>query len=132
MKKYAKLVLASLLFFSLTVVAQDQAPQGNRPPSEARQGGGRQMMSAKDRAESTAKDLGLTDEVKAQVQALYEKNDEAFAKFRSETDRNSPDFREKFKALRDAQDADLKKIVGDEKFATLQKLREERRQQRGN
>lgn len=131
MKKYAKLILASLFFFSFTLVAQDQAPRGERPAGEVRQGG-RQQMSAKDRAESTAKDLSLTDEVKAQVQALYEKNDEAFAKFRSETNRESPDFREKFQALRDAQDADLKKIIGEEKFEALQKIRAERRKNRTN
>ncbi|MDD5183789.1 MAG: hypothetical protein PHS84_00835 [Paludibacter sp.] len=131
MRKYAKLVLASLFLFSMSIMAQEQTPRANGQQTESRPGG-RQQMSAKDRAESTAKDLGLTDEVKAQVQALYEKNDEAFAKFRSETSRESPDFREKFKALRDAQDADLKKIIGEEKFEALQKIRAERRKMRNN
>jgi len=51
-----------------------------------------------------------------------------FTKFRSEVSRDSPDFREKFKALRDAQDAELISIIGKEKFETWQKLQAERRQ----
>ena len=51
-----------------------------------------------------------------------------FAKFRKEVSRDSPDFREKFKVLRDAQNADLTAIIGKDKFETWQKLQAERRQ----
>ncbi len=79
-----------------------------------------------------AKDLGLTDAEKAKVQEVYEKNDVIFTKFRSEVSRDSPDFREKFKALRDAQDAEIVSIIGKEKFETWQKLQAERRQRMNN
>jgi Spy/CpxP family protein refolding chaperone len=128
MKKYAKLVLALLFIFSLTAIAQDQTPP---PPNPAGQSGmrqgPRQQLSAQVRAENMAKELNLTDAEKTKVQEVYEKNDVIFTKFRTEVSRESPDFREKFKALRDAQDADLIKVIGQEKFATWQKLQAERR-----
>jgi hypothetical protein len=133
MKKYVKLALASVFFFSMSVMAQDQipAPANNGPQNGMRQGP-RQQASAQLRAERMAKDLGLTDAEKAKVQEVYEKNDVLFTKFRSEVSRESPDFREKFKALRDAQDAELEKIIGKEKFQTWQKLQAERRQKMNN
>jgi len=121
MKKYVRLVLASMFILSMSAMAQQQVP----PPG---QNGMRQQIPAKVRAENMAKDLALTDAEKAKVQEVYEKNDVIFTKFRSEVSRDSPDFREKFKALRDAQDAELINIIGKEKFETWQKLQAERRQ----
>jgi periplasmic protein CpxP/Spy len=121
MKKYVRLVLASMFILSMSAMAQQQVP----PPG---QNGMRQQIPAKVRAENMAKDLALTDAEKAKVQEVYEKNDVIFTKFRSEVSRDSPDFREKFKALRDAQDAELISIIGKEKFETWQKLQAERRQ----
>jgi len=121
MKKYVRLVLASMFILSMSAMAQQQVP----PPG---QNGMRQQIPAKVRAENMAKDLALTDAEKAKVQEVYEKNDVIFTKFRSEVSRDSPDFREKFKALRDAQDAELISIIGNEKFETWQKLQAERRQ----
>ncbi len=123
MKKYLKLILASVFIFSMTASAQQQtSPQG--------QNGMRQQLSATERAGNMDKDLSLTDADKAKVQTVYEKNDAIFIKFRTEVSRDNPDFREKFKALRDAQDAELKSIIGTEKFETWQKLQAERRQKR--
>ncbi len=121
MKKYVMLVVASIFMLSMSAMAQDQN-QGNRGKGE------RQQLSAATRAENLAKELNLTDEQKTQVQALYEKNDAAFAKLRSEGDRSNPDFREKFKALRDAQDKELAGIIGTEKYDQYQKARAERMQ----
>ena len=131
MKKYAKLVLASLFIFSMTAIAQDQpTPPVNPAGQSGMRQGPRQQLSAQVRAENMAKELNLTDAEKTKVQEVYEKNDVLFTKFRTEVSRDSPDFREKFKALRDAQDADLIKVIGQEKFATWQKLQAERRAKR--
>jgi periplasmic protein CpxP/Spy len=133
MKKYVKLALASVFIFSMSVMAQDQtpAPVNNGNQTKMKQGP-RQQASAQLRAERMAKDLSLTDAEKAKIQEVYEKNDVLFAKFRSEVSRENPDFREKFKALRDAQDAELVSIIGKEKFQTWQKLQAERRQKMNN
>jgi len=125
MKKYLKLALASVFIFSMTAFAQ--APQGG-----GFGGGMRQQQPPKERAEALAKDLGLNDEVKAKVQALYEKNDAAMTKFRTEVTRDSPDFMEKMQAMRAAQNAELVKIIGQENFDKYQKLQAERRQQMQN
>ena len=131
MKKYAKLVLASLFIFSMTAIAQDQTtPPVNSAGQSGMRQGPRQQLSAQVRAENMAKDLNLTETEKTKVQEVYEKNDVLFTKFRTEVSRDSPDFREKFKALRDAQDADLIKVIGQEKFAAWQKLQAERRAKR--
>ncbi len=133
MKKYVKLALASVFFFSMSVMAQDQIPTpANNGTQNGMRQGPRQQASAQLRAERMAKDLSLTDAEKAKVQEVYEKNDVLFTKFRSEVSRESPGFREKFKALRDAQDAELEKIIGKEKFQTWQKLQAERRQKMNN
>jgi periplasmic protein CpxP/Spy len=123
MKKYLKLALASVFFFSMTAMAQ--APQGGP-------GGMRQQQPPKERAEAMAKDLSLTDAEKAKVQEVFEKNDEKMTKFRAEADRDAPDFREKMMALREAQNADLIAVIGKEKFETYQKLQAERRQRMMN
>jgi periplasmic protein CpxP/Spy len=133
MKKYAKLVLASVFLFSLSVMAQEQTPPVGKTggQNEMRQGP-RQQMSPQLRAENMAKELGLTDAEKAKVQEVYEKNDVIFTKFRSEVSRDSPDFREKFKALRDAQDTELISAIGKEKFQKWQTIQAERRQKMNN
>jgi hypothetical protein len=130
MKKYAKLVLASLFVFSVSAMAQEQTPPQGREGGQngMRQGQGpRQQLTAKMRAESMAKDLNLNNAETAKVQAVYEKNDSVFNKFRSQVNRNDPDFRTKFKALRDAQDAELESVIGKEKFEAWQKMRTDRR-----
>jgi len=133
MKKYAKLILASLFLFSMTVMAQEQTPPPPKAggPNEMRQGP-RQQMTPQLRAENMAKELKLSDEEKAKVQEVYAKNDVLFTKFRSEVKRDSPDFKEKFKALRDAQDADLVTAIGKEKFQAWQTIQAERRQRTNN
>jgi len=132
MKKYAKLVLASVFFFSLSVMAQEQAPpQGrNGGPNEMRQGQGqgqRQQQTPQMRVDNMAKDITLTDVEKAKILVVFQKNDSIFTKFRTEVSRESPDFREKFKTLREAQDKDLEAVIGTEKFQAWQRIRAERR-----
>lgn len=133
MKKYGMLVIAAIFMVCSSAMAQGQTPSQmkNGGQNEMRQGP-RQQVSAQQRAENMAKDLSLTDAEKAKVQEVFEKNDVIFTKFRSEVSRDSPDFREKFKALRDAQDAELVKVIGKEKFQTWQTMQAERRQKMNN
>jgi periplasmic protein CpxP/Spy len=131
MKKYAKLILASVFLFSMTAMAQELTPPPPGGQNEMGQGP-RKQMSAQLRADNMAKAVSLTDAEKAKVQEVYEKNDVIFTKFRSEVKRDDPAFREKFKALRDAQDADLMNAIGKEKFDKWQKLQAERRQSMNN
>jgi len=133
MKKYAKLVLASVFIFSLTAMAQEQTPPPAKPEgqNEMRQGP-RQQVSPQQRAENMAKALNLTDAEKVKVQEVYEKNDVNITKFRSEVKRDDPDFKEKVKALKDAQDSAFINAIGKEKYQTWQKIQAERRQNMSN
>ena len=131
MKKYLKLIFISMFLISMSAMAQQQVP----PAGQGGQGNGmrmRQQLPPKERAEAIAKELSLSDADKAKVQAIYEKNDSIFTKFRTEVSRDSPDFREKFTALRAAQDADLSAVIGKEKYEAYQKKVQERRQQMNN
>lgn len=126
MKKYAMLVLTSVFMFSMVIMAQEQTPnQVNK--REFRQGD-RQRLTPEMRTERLTKDVTLSDEQKVKVQAMYQKQDSTFTKFRAEVKRDSPDFREKMKTLRDAQDAELESIIGTEKFQKQKQLRADRQQ----
>jgi len=96
-----------------------------------RQGGDRQQMTPEVRAERLAKQLDLTADQKAQVQALYEKQNADRQKKLAEAKTTGEDMRAKFEAERKAQDAELEKIIGPEKMKKLQDMRAERMKQRG-
>jgi len=124
MKKIAFLFFVSILALGITVSAQNQREGGKRGGNMET----RQAPNASDRAERLAKDLSLTDDQKAKVTELYQKQEDDMKKFRSDNNREDPDFREKMKQFRDSQDSELKAIIGDEKFQQLQTIREERMQ----
>ena len=135
MKKYAMLLMASLLMLSLTVSAQDQPNPEKRGEKKEFKQGDRPQASPEKRAEKMAKDLGLTATEQANVQALLVKQDAAIEKLKSEVNKESDDFRPKFRELRKSQDAELKTIIGDEKYQKLQTFRAEQRkkmQERGD
>lgn len=134
MKKYAMLVMAFAFIFSLAVSAQDQVPQGGErgPKPEMRQGGDRQPMTAQVRADRLAKQLELTDAQKAQVLALYEKQDADRKKNQDGVQKSREEMRAQFDAQRKTQDEELAKIIGAEKFQKFQAARAERMKQRGD
>ena len=131
MKKLA--ILALGFIFSLSVSAQDQTPpQGGGRGSRPEMGqGNRPQMTPQMRAERLAKQLELTDTQKAQVQALYEKQDADRQKKQAEVKTTGEDMRAKFEAERKTQDTELEKIIGTEKFQKMQAIRAERMKQRG-
>lgn len=124
MKKYVTLVLAAALTISMATVAQDQTP----PP--ARKGERKEIkpidkfqVSPEKRAEKMSKELGLTDAEKAKVQALFVKQAAARSKDKAEMEKLKKEHMAKFEAERKAQDAELEKIIGKEKFLKLEKER---------
>ncbi len=117
MKKYAIVLFSALFVFALATNAQDK-------PAEKRGKG----PTIEERVAKMATDLGLTDEVKASVKTLMEKQDVERKKFMTDNDKESPDFRTKMKEFSKAQGAELKAVIGDEKFKKLQELRAAQRQ----
>lgn len=125
MKKILMLVLVSMFTLSFTTNAQDQRPPKGDGP--------RQMMSAKDRADRMAKDLSLTNDQKAKVQALFEKQDKQREKMRAENQKAKEDRKQQMEDRKSqmekdmkAQDAELQNIIGKEKMAQYQQLRADR------
>lgn len=131
MKKYGILVLAFAFIFSLTIAAQDQMPpQGGQRP-EMRQGD-RPQATPQMRADRLAKQLSLTDAEKAQVQALFEKQDANRKKNQGDVQKSREEMKAQFDAERKVQDEELAKIIGTEKFEKYQAMRAERMKQRGD
>jgi len=128
MKKYAMLLMASVFMLSVSITAQDQPSTEKRGERKEFKQGARPQVSPEKRAEKMATDLGLTAAEKANVQTLFEKQDVAIEKFKSEVNKESDDFRPKFRELRKSQDAELKTVIGEEKYQKLQTIRAEQRQ----
>lgn len=133
MKKYAMVMLGVMLAIGLSVSAQDgqrrqRSGNDNRPRQEMR-------MTAKERTEWMAKQLELSADQTAKVQALMEKQDALRVKQRetmkalreqgSTTDRDKN--REEMRTLREKEvkefDAELESIIGKEKMEKLNSIR---------
>lgn len=113
MKKYLILTLSVFMFFSVSIKAQEQV---NKP-----------VNIIEKRAEKMALELGLNDTEKAQVKTLFEKQSIEVKKQKNQLTPESADFKVKMKELHKAQDEELKKIIGKEKFA---KMKENRAQEK--
>ena len=126
MKKYAMLVMASAILFSVAVRGQEQTPpQGRKSDRKEFKQAERPQVSPEKRAEKMAKELGLTDAEKAKVQALFEKQEAVRVQHQSEVIKLREEHLAKFEAQRKAQDAELVKIIGQEKFQKLENERTE-------
>lgn len=123
MKRVALMTLFAIFTMSLTLMAQ--------PPQRQGQGGpGNMRFSAKERAEALAKQVELTDAQKAQVVALFEKQDaaraEQFAKMRDGGNQDREAMRAAMQKTMEENDAALEKIIGKEKMEKHKKERAER------
>jgi Spy/CpxP family protein refolding chaperone len=73
-----------------------------------------------------AKQLGLTDDEKTKVQALFEKQNADREKMRSEgTNLTREQMRTKMDEMRKSEETEMQKILTPEKFAKYQDLRKE-------
>ena len=113
MKKYAIFMFAALVMFASTMKAQENKEKKAKGPS------------IEVRVEKMATDLGLTDVEKASVKTLLEKQDAEKKEFSKVMDKESADFKPKMKELQKKQSAELKAVLGEEKFQKLQAIRAE-------
>ena len=122
MKKIFMIALVAIFTMGMSINAQQ------------RQGQGRQGMTPADRVERLAQQITLSADEKAKVLELFEKqqkrNQEAFAAA-SAAGNNQSFNREAWQEQQKADDADLEAIIGKEKMAQYQKIREEQRASRG-
>jgi hypothetical protein len=130
MKKYGMLALATIFLLSMSVYAQNQPtpPHWNKgEKKEFKKGEQNPMVSPEKRAERMAKVLGLTTEEQTKVQALFEKQDLNQKDQMGKVKKMREEMKAKFDAQRKANDEELSKIIGQEKFQKLQIMRAERR-----
>jgi|GEM_PF-322750 len=86
------------------------------------------QITAKERAERMAKQLELTENEKAQVQALFEKQEAKHDQYREEVKKLKAEQKSKFASERKAQVAELEKIIGKEKAMKLETMRAQRQE----
>ena len=123
MKKHGMFLMAIGMMFCMAVSAQDQSSQTeNRPPRQEM----RQQQTPQVRAERLAKQLGLTDDEKTKVQALFEKQNADREKMRSEgTNLTREQMRTTMDEMRKGEETEMQKILTPEKFTKYQELRKE-------
>jgi hypothetical protein len=137
MKKFTLMALVAIFTLSFSLSAQDN-PANKR--QDGRRGASEMRWTAKERAENLAKQLDLTADKKAEVQALFENQDaqraEQIAKHRGEREKvtqNREERRTEMQALRAKEiaenDAELEKIIGKEKMEQLKKYRADRQKE---
>jgi len=114
MKKNVIALFAAL--FMLVLVANAQQPAGQQK---------QKGPSIENRVEKMATDLGLTDVEKTALKDLMVKQEADMKKFRTEVDKESPDFKTKMKEIRTSQEAELKVVLGEAKFKKLMEIRAE-------
>ena len=123
MKKIFMIALVAIFTMGMSINAQQ------------RQGQGRQGMTPADRVERLAQQITLSADEKAKVLELFEKqqkrNQEAFAAAGNNQNVDREAMRTRMQEQQKADDADLEAIIGKEKMAQYQKIREEQRASRG-
>ena len=125
MKRYVTFAMVAILMLGMTLSVQAQVRQGGQRPAagkEMRQPE-RKMITPEKRAEIMAEQLQLTDVEKAKVQALFEKQQEKAKQRQEEMKNNREEQRAKMDAERKAYEAELIKIIGNEKFQQHQAQR---------
>ena len=127
MKKYGILVMAIAFMFSSAVSAQDQQPKQEKDghKKEFKQPE-RPKLSAQKRAGYLAVDLELTDAQRAKVQALFEKQDKIREERQAEVKKLREQEMAKVEAERKANDTEMEKILGTEKFQQFKAKQAER------
>ena len=128
MKKYAMLVLASMFLFNVATTGQEKTPTQQKKGDWKKSGqDDRLRVSPQMRAEKMAKKLGLTDAEKSKVEALFVKQDANRDQHEAEIKKVRDERMARFENERKAQDAELEKIIGNEKFQKLENERSERK-----
>jgi sensor histidine kinase regulating citrate/malate metabolism len=114
MKKYLILMLSVAFICILSVSAQEKAKNTTSVIEK--------------RVEKMAMELSLTDAEKAKVKTLLEKQSNDYDKLKSGLTPGSEDFKVKLKELRKTQNEELKKVLGNEKYAKYNENRVQEKQ----
>jgi hypothetical protein len=123
MKHNVTLVMLVILMLGITFSAQAQ--YRNQRPGQGREfrQQERKQVSPEKRAEMMAKHLELSAEEKAKVQALFEEQDMKRKQRMEEMKQKREELKAKLETERNANQAELISIIGNEKFQQMQSKR---------
>lgn len=129
MKKNLILMVGALFLISVASQAQNQKNVSDKEGTkkEMRQNAP-QRMSAENRAEYWAKELNLTNEEKGKITELFKKQDETRMQQRADMQKSREERQAFMESQRKANDAEMEKIIGKEKFQKYDSIRSERMQ----
>jgi protein CpxP len=129
MKKNLILMVGALFLISVASHAQNQKNVSDKEGAkkEMRQNAP-QRMSAENRAEYWAKELNLTNEEKGKITELFKKQDETRMQQRADMQKSREERQAFMESQRKANDAEMEKIIGKEKFQKYDSIRSERMQ----
>lgn len=120
-----KAIVLTLILGFTSIYIQAQPPGG-------RQGGGPEVMIAREKQNVLAKVENLTEDQKLLVSGIYDEFattlKETFQEARESGTREG--MREKMQALREEKDALIKDVLNDEQFAAYQTLTSRKREER--
>jgi Spy/CpxP family protein refolding chaperone len=124
MEKSLILMVGALFLISVAGQAQNQKNVSDKEGTkkEMRQNAP-QRMSAESRAEYWAKELNLTNEEKAKITELFKKQDEARMQQRADMQKSREERQAFMESQRKANDAEMEKIIGKEKFQKYDSIR---------
>lgn len=127
---------AKVLLFTLALATISSFAIAQQGPNRQGGNGGQNRMSAEARVEHMTKELALTDAEKSKVLELFKREEakaaamwEEIKKQRENGQQLGEEQRSKMQELRKANDLELEKIIGKEKFTKWQSIRSEQMKQ---
>ena len=128
MKRNVMVALATILMISMSVMAQDQiAPtQGQNWQKKEMKHQQKPMVTPEKRAEKMTKVLGLNESQKTEVQSLFEKQEAKRHQAMENAKKMRAEMKAKIETEHKANDLELAKILGQEKFQKFEVMRAER------
>ena len=126
MKKSVLIVLFTISLGLVSAMAQQgrgRHADGRMKTEKPEMRSEERRLTAIERADRMAKELDLTDQEKSEVAALFQKQDDAREKRMEERRNQAAAQKDDREAMRKANDAELEKIIGKEKFEQYEKIR---------
>lgn len=124
--KLHRISLAVLTVSGLLVLASTSFAQNTNSTARPERRG----PNIKQRVERLSTELNLTADQKTKLTALFEKELKEGRELREDTSVSKEERREKWKALRQAQDKELKTILTSEQLEKYKEMREKMRERR--
>ena len=126
MKLHRLNIVAALTVYGLLAMASTGSAQN----TNSNKGQERRGPTTQQRVDRLATELKLSDDQKAKVTAMFEKEAKEGRELRDDKNLSRDERREKMRAMRQSQDKELKTILTTEQLEKYKQLREQMRERR--